>query len=72
MSFKREKHTTQFDCSDVTWEVEDTKRNNVVRITLKCDGRFNLIKIWLSLRMICEKLDTQMGYMESTDESVKN
>lgn len=66
-----DKHTTQFDCSDVTWEIEESKRKDVVKIILRTDTSFNLIKIWLALKYMCEKIDTQMGFMENADEDVK-
>jgi len=35
---------TLFDAGDVTWEVEETKRNTQIKILLKSESRFNLVK----------------------------
>lgn len=64
-------HTTQYDTGDVEWEVEESKRADVVKIILRTDSRFNLIKIWLTLRMIVEKLDAQMDFIDNADEDNK-
>jgi hypothetical protein len=64
-------HTTQYDTGDVTWEVEETKRADVVKIILRTDSRFNLIKIWLTLRMIVEKMDAQMDFIDNADADNK-
>jgi hypothetical protein len=57
-----------FDASDVTVDIQETKRANKIRIELtKESGRFNLIIIWLSLKTICEKLEREMGVMEDAE-----
>ncbi len=55
-----------FDTGDVTWEIEETKRKDIVKIILKTDTSFNLMKTYLSLKMLCEKIETQLGIMEET------
>ena len=52
-----ENFTTQFDPGDVTWQIEETKKRNQVRILLECEGSFNLLKTWLALKMIVEKIE---------------
>ncbi len=56
-----------FDCSDVTWEIEDTKRNDQIKIILKSEGRFNLMKTYLSLKMLCEKIELELNIMEQAE-----
>ncbi len=55
-----------YDASDVTWEIKETKRADKIHIILSSEGRFNLIKTFLSLKLLVEKLETQIGYMEET------
>lgn len=58
-------YNEMFDASDVTCEIEETKRANKIKIILtKESGRFNLIIIWLALKVIVEKLEQEMGVME--------
>lgn len=56
-----------FDCSDVTWEVEDSKRSDQIKIILKTEGTFNLIKTYLALKMICEKIEGQLHIMDEAE-----
>lgn len=53
-----------FDCSDVTWEVEDTKRRDQIKIILKTEGTFNLVKTYLALKMITEKIEMQLNILD--------
>lgn len=56
-----------FDASDVEWEIIETKRQNKINIVFtKESGRFNLIVIWLSMKLLVEKLETQIGVMDDT------
>ena len=67
-----ERHTTQHDIDDVTWEVDDKcKRKDRVVIILHTESRFTLMKIWLTLKMIVEKMDLEFGYLENADEDNK-
>lgn len=54
-----------FDCSDVTWEIEDSKRSDQIKIILKTEGRFNLLKTYLSLKMITEKIELELNIMDT-------
>lgn len=53
-----------FDCSDVTWEIEPSKRRGEVRILLKAEEQFNLMKIYLSLLMMAEKIELELNIFE--------
>lgn len=53
-----------YDASDVTWEIEETKRNDVIKIVFKTEGRFNLIKTYLAMKLMVETIETQLGIME--------
>jgi hypothetical protein len=56
-----------FDAGDVTWEIEETKRRDQIKIILSTETSFNLMKTYLSLKMICEKIEVQLGIMEETE-----
>lgn len=56
-----------FDCNDVTWEVVESKRNDRVTIVLKSEGNFNLMKTYLALKMITEKIELELNIMDETD-----
>jgi hypothetical protein len=56
-----------YDASDVTWEIKETKRADKVHIILSTEGRFNLIKTYLGLKLLVEKIETQIGVMEETE-----
>ena len=61
-------YADMFDASDVSVEIVETKRANKINILLtKESGRFNLLIIWLSLEMMCEKMRNEIGVMEETD-----
>lgn len=58
-------YANMFDAGDVTCEIIETKRMNRINIQLsKESGRFNLIIIWLALKTIVDKLETQIGVMD--------
>lgn len=57
-----------FDCSDVTWEVIKSKRRDQVTIVLKTEGSFSIMKTYLALQMICEKIEKEMHIMEAEGE----
>jgi hypothetical protein len=57
----------KFDPSDVTWEIEETKRRDVVKIVLRTETSFNLMKTYLALKMMCEKIEVQLGIMEKAE-----
>lgn len=52
-----------FDCADVTWEIEDSKRSDQIKIILKSEGTFNLMKTYLALKMICEKIEFELNIL---------
>ena len=57
-----------FDTGDVTWEIDDKgKRRDIVKIVLKTDTSFNLVKVYLSLKMICKKIETQLGILDEAE-----
>lgn len=56
-----------FDCSDVTWEILPSKRNDQITIVMKCEGSFNLIKTYLSLKRMAEKIEQQLNIMDEAD-----
>lgn len=63
-------YAEMFDASDVTWEIIETKRANKVNIVFtKESGRFNLIVIWLVMKLMVEKLETQMGVLENASDT---
>lgn len=54
-----------FDPSDVTWEVVETKRRDKINILLtSTEGSMNLMKTYLALKLLTEKLEVQLGIME--------
>lgn len=56
-----------FDCSDVTWEVLESKRSDKVTIVLKSEGTFNLMKTYLALKMITEKIELELNIMDEAE-----
>lgn len=56
-----------FDCSDVTWEVEDSKRSDQVKIILKSETKFNLLKTYLALKMITEKIELELNILDEAE-----
>ncbi len=56
-----------FDCTDVTWEIEDSKRTDQIKIILKSEGKFNLMKTYLALKMICEKIERELNILEDAE-----
>lgn len=56
-----------FDCNDVTWEVLESKRNDRVTIVLKSEGTFNLMKTYLALKMITEKIELELNIMDEAE-----
>jgi hypothetical protein len=57
-----------FDASDVEWAVIETKRRNKVNIELtSSEGSMNVVKIYLALKMICEKIEGQLNIMDECD-----
>lgn len=59
--------TDLFDPSDVTWEILDSRRTDQITIILKSEGRFNLMKIYLALKMITEKIELELNIMEDAE-----
>lgn len=59
--------TDLFDTGDVTWEIEETKRRDQIKIVLSTETSFNLMKTYLALKMICEKIEVQLGIMDEAD-----
>ncbi len=57
----------QFDPSDVTWEIVDSKRTDQITIVLKSEGKFNLMKTYLALKMICEKIEMELNILEDAE-----
>lgn len=60
-------YADMFDASDVEWEIKETKRADKIHIILSSERRFNLIKTYLSLKLLVEKLELQLGLMEEAD-----
>lgn len=56
-----------FDASDVTWEIAPSKRNDRVTIVLKSETSFNLMKIYLAIKMMSEKIETELNILEQAD-----
>lgn len=56
-----------FDASDVEYEVLPSKKRTQVDIRLKSETDFNLIKIYLGLKSICDKIETELGIMEAAE-----
>ncbi len=59
--------TDLFDCADVTWEIEETKRADQIKIILRSEGTFNLMKTYLALKMITEKIESQLNILEEAE-----
>lgn len=58
-----------FDPSDVEWEVLPQKRRDQVTIRLTAtEGSMNLMKTYLALVMICEKVELQLGILEMASD----
>lgn len=57
-----------FDTSDVTWEVVKSKRRDQITLILKTEGSFSIMKTYLALQMICEKIELEMNIMKSEGE----
>lgn len=57
-----------FDPSDITWEIAPSKRNDRVTIVLKSEGSFNLMKIYLGLKMIAEKIELELNILEQASD----
>lgn len=62
-----EEMETQFDTGDVTWEIEETKRADTIKVVLKTETRFNLLKTYLALKMICEKIERELGILDEAE-----
>lgn len=57
-----------FDASDIEWKVLDSKRRNKVNIELTCaDGTMNVVKTYLALRLICEKIEAELNIMDECE-----
>lgn len=57
-----------FDTSDVTFEVEPSDSWTEVHFTLKSKRRLNLLKIYLALGYMQEKLELQLGITPAVEE----
>lgn len=63
----------QFDVSDITWDILPAKKSATeVTITLKSESKFNLLKIYLAFKAMCEKLELQMGIEPDGDPDEKH
>lgn len=60
-----------FDPSDVTWDIEKSKRRDQIKIVLtSADGSpMSVLKTYLALLMICEKIEIEMNIMPAADGS---
>lgn len=58
-----------FDTSDVTWEIVETKRRDKVNIQLTCtEGSMSVVKTYLALKMICEKIETELNILDQASD----
>jgi hypothetical protein len=63
-------YAEMFDASDVEWEIIETKRANKINIQFtKESGRFNLITIYLSMKLMIEKIEMQMGLLDDAGDT---
>lgn len=59
-----------FDPSDVTWEVLPTKRRDRVTIQLtSSEGSMNVLKTYLALKLICDKIEAQLNIMAECSDT---
>lgn len=56
-----------FDASDVEYDIKPSKKRNEIDIRLKSESDFNLLKIYLSLMSICQKIETELNIMEDAE-----
>jgi len=57
-----------FDPSDVTWEMPKTKTRRKVMLVATSETDFNLMKLYLSLVALTEKIEEEMGIMSGSGE----
>lgn len=57
-----------FDASEVTWEVLDSKKRNEFTVKFTCDGTFNLIKQFLAIEMLAEKLRQHLNILDQASD----
>lgn len=62
-----------FDPSDVNVEFPPTRRRDEVLIRLKAqEGAMNLMKTYLALKIICEKIEGQLNILGEADTDILN
>ena len=57
-----------FDPSDVVWDMPKTKSRRKVMLTATSETDFCLMKLYLALVALTEKIEEEMGIMESSGE----
>jgi len=55
-----------FDITDVEWEIEKTNRRDRVTIILKSETAMSVLKTYLALKMICEKIEIELNILDET------
>lgn len=58
------KQVNHFDVSDIEWEIHPSNKKNEIKFTMKCETRFNNLKILLGLQAMIENMRTHMGIEE--------
>ncbi len=58
-----------FDCSDVTWDVKNTRNKCKIYLIAESDTPFNLMKFYLALKEYTFRIENEIGVMpEAPDE----
>lgn len=57
-----------FDITGVSWDILPSKRRDQVTLVLKChEGTMSVLKTYLALKMIAEKIELELNIMDEAD-----
>lgn len=57
----------RFSVDDVEWQIKPTRKKNEIHIVLTSETDFNLIKTYLSLKAMCEKIEIQLNILDEAE-----
>ena len=57
-----------FDTSDVSYDWTQSKSGLEIVLTMTSEGRFNLMKTYLALKLLVEKIETEIAVMDAPTE----